>query len=125
MKNIKAKDVMIEKPVTIRSTEKLALADLKMTRTSIGGLPVVDGKKLVGIITQRDIMLARNYDIGALSARDLMNKKPVTVSPNTSLKKVLELLLENKIERLPVVDKGKFVGLIVHGRILKVIHDSL
>jgi CBS domain-containing protein len=125
MKNIKAKDVMIKKPVTIRSTEKLALADLKMTRTSIGGLPVVDGKKLVGIITQRDIMLARNYDIGSLSTRDLMSKNPVTVSPNTSLKKVLEILLENKIERLPVVDRGKFVGLIVHGRILGVIHDSL
>lgn len=125
MKNIKAKDVMIKNPVAIGPNEKIALADLKMTRTSIGGLPVVDGKKLVGIITQRDIMLARNYDIGGLSARDLMSKNPVTVSSNASLKKVLEILLENKIERLPVVDKGKFVGLIVHGQILKTVYDSL
>ncbi len=125
MKNIKAKDIMIKDMVTIGSNEKLALADLKMTRSSIGGLPVVDGKKLVGIITQRDIMFARNYDIGGLSAKDMMNKKPITTTPNASLKSVLKILLENKIERLPVVDKGKFVGLIVHGQILKKIYDNL
>ncbi len=125
MKNIKAKDIMIKDVMTISSNEKLALADLKMTRSSIGGLPVVDGKKLVGIITQRDIMLAKNYDIGGLNAKDLMSKKPVTISPNASLKQILKVLLDNKIERLPVVDKGKFVGLVVHGRILKAVHDSL
>jgi CBS domain-containing protein len=125
VKHIKAKDIMIKDVVTIGSNEKLALADLKMTRSNIGGLPVVDGKKLVGIITQRDIMLARNYDIGALSTKDLMNKKPITTTPNASLKQVLKVLLDNKIERLPVIDKGKFVGLIVHGRILRAIYDSL
>lgn len=125
MKGTKAKDVMIKNPITIGSSEKIALADLKMTRTSIGGLPVVDGKKLVGIITQRDIMLARNYDIGGLAAKDLMNKKPITITPNANLKQVLKVLIENKIERLPVVDKGKFIGLIVHGQILKAIYDEL
>ena len=125
MKVIKAKDVMIKDPVTIHSNEKIALADLKMTRSSIGGLPVVDGKKLVRIITQRDIMFARNYDIAGLSAKDLMNKKPITVSPNATLKQVLKILLDNKIERLPVVDKGKFLGLVVHGRFLREIYDSL
>lgn len=125
MKRIKAKDLMIKDAVTIGSNEKLALADLKMARSSIGGLPVVDGKKLVGIITQRDIMFAKNYDIGGLSAKDLMTKTPITISPNASLKQVLKVLLDNKIERLPVIDKGKFVGLIVHGRILRAVYDSL
>jgi CBS domain-containing protein len=86
---------------------------------------VVDGKKLIGIITQRDIMFAKNYDIGGLSAKDLMTKTPITISPNASLKQVLKVLLDNKIERLPVIDKGKFVGLIVHGRILRAVYDSL
>jgi CBS domain-containing protein len=125
MKRLKAKDIMIKDVMTIRSNEKLALADLKMTRSSIGGLPVVDGKKLVGIITQRDIMLARNYDIGGLNAKDLMSKNPITVSPNASLKQILKVMMDNKIERLPVVDKGKFVGLVVHGRILRAAYDSL
>lgn len=125
MKRLKAKDIMIKDVATIGSNEKLALADLKMTRSSIGGLPVVDGKKLVGIITQRDIMLARNYDIGGLSAKDLMTKTLITISPNAGLKQVLKVLLDNKIERLPVVEKGKFIGLIVHGRILRAVHDSL
>ena len=53
------------------------------------------------------------------------NKKPITISPNANLKQVLKVLIENKIERLPVVDKGNFVGFIVHGQILKAIYDEL
>lgn len=125
MKNLKASDVMIKDVTTIGYDEKIALADLVMTRSSIGGLPVVDGEKLVGIITQRDIMLARNYDIGGLRAEDLMNKTPIIVSPDASLKEILKVLLDRKIERLPVVENGKLLGLIVHGQILKTVYDSL
>ncbi|MEE8400984.1 MAG: CBS domain-containing protein [Candidatus Hydrothermarchaeaceae archaeon] len=125
MKHLKARDMMIKDVTTIGCKEKIALADLIMTRSSIGGLPVVDGEKLVGIITQRDIMLARNYDIGGLSAEDLMNKNPITISPNTGLKEIMKVLLDKKIERLPVVERGKIVGLIVHGQILKAVYDSL
>jgi CBS domain-containing protein len=125
MEKIKAKDIMVEELITIAPEEKIALADLIMTRNSIGGLPVVDKGKLVGIITQRDIMLARNYEIGGLCAKDLMSKTPITTSPDASLKEVLEKMLTHKIERIPVVDKGKLVGMVVHGRILRAIYDSL
>lgn len=125
MKHLKAADVMIKDVTTIGYDEKIALADLVMTRSSIGGLPVVDGEKLVGIITQRDIMLARNYDIGGLRAEDLMNKTPIIISPDASLKEILKVLLDKKIERLPVVENGKLLGLIVHGQILKTVYDSL
>lgn len=125
MKDLRASDVMITKVTTVSQDEKIALADLIMTRSGIGGLPVVDGDTLVGIITQRDIMLARNYDIGGLNARDLMNKKPITISPDASIKEVLGVLIEKKIERLPVVEDGRLLGLIVHGRILKAVYDSL
>ncbi|MEE8402270.1 MAG: CBS domain-containing protein [Candidatus Hydrothermarchaeaceae archaeon] len=125
MKHLKARDLMIKDVTTISCDDKIALADLIMTRNSIGGLPVVDGEKLVGIITQRDIMLAKNYDIGGLSAKDLMNKNPITISPDASLKQILEVLLDRKIERLPVIENGKLTGLIVHGRILKAVYKSL
>ncbi len=125
MKDLRARDVMITNVTTVSQDEKIALADLIMTRGSIGGLPVVEGDMLVGIITQRDIMLARNYDIGGFSARDLMNKKPITISPDASIKEVLKVLIEKKIERLPVVEGGRLLGLIVHGRILKAVYDSL
>lgn len=125
MKDLKAKDLMVKDLITIGPDEKIALADLIMTRNSIGGLPVVENGKLVGIITQRDIMLARNYEIGGLSARDLMSRDPITVTPEAGLKEILKIMIENKIERVPVTENGRLLGMIVHGRILKAVYDSL
>lgn len=125
LKNIKARDIMVEKLITITPDTKIALADLTMTRGNIGGLPVVEKGKLVGIITQRDIMFARSYEVGGLTAEDLMTKDIATVGPEASLKEVLNLMINRKIERVPVVKGGKLVGLIVHNRILKTVHDNL
>jgi IMP dehydrogenase len=125
VKDLKAKDLMVKDLITIGPDEKIALADLIMTRNSIGGLPVVENGKLVGIITQRDIMLARNYEIGGLSARDLMSRDPITVTPEAGLKEILKIMIENKIERVPVTENGRLLGMIVHGRILKAVYDSL
>ncbi len=125
LKDIKARDVMIKDPITISPDEKIALADLIMTRHSIGGLPVVEGERLVGIITQRDIMLARNYEIGGLKAGELMTRDPITVTPDTSLREVVDTMLENKIERLPVVEGKRVVGIVVHGGILQSIKEHL
>ncbi|MFH1774794.1 MAG: CBS domain-containing protein [Methanobacteriota archaeon] len=125
LKKIKAKDVMIKELITIGSGEKIALADLIMARSGIGSLPVVDKGKLVGIITQRDIMLARNYEIGVLMTKDLMSKNLITVGPEASLKEILGLMLGKKIERIPVVENGKLAGLIVHNRVLKAIYESI
>ena len=125
LNDLKARDVMITKLLTISPSEKIALADLTMIRNSVGGLPVVDGEKPVGIITQRDLLLARNYEVGGLVAEDFMTKELITASPDASLKDILKLMLDNKIERVPVVEGGKLVGLVVHGKILKSLYDSL
>jgi len=125
LKDLKARDVMITKLLTISPREKIALADLIMMRNSVGGLPVVDGKKIVGIITQRDLLLARNYEVGGLVAEDFMTKELVTTTPDASLKDVLKAMIDNKIERIPVVKGGKLLGLVLHGKILKSLYDSL
>jgi CBS domain-containing protein len=124
IEDLKAVDVMATDLITIGPDEKIALADLKMTRSSVGSLPVVDGDRILGIITQRDIMLARGYEIGGLKAKDLMTKELITIKPETPLKDTIEIMLENKIERVPVLDGGKFVGLVVHGKILKTLVES-
>ncbi len=125
LKDLRAKDVMIEDLITIGPNEKIALADLIMTRNNIGALPVVDKGKIVGIITQRDIMFAKSYDVGGLMAMDLMSRELITVDENALIKNVLALMLDHKIERLPVVSGEKLVGLIVHDGILKSIYQSL
>ncbi len=124
---LKAEDIMLpaEKVITVSPEDKVALADLIMTRSSVGSLPVVEGEKILGILTQRDIMLAKTFQVGGLPVRDLMTKRLIVVSRDAPLKEVLRLMIENKIERLPVVEDGKFLGLIVHGRILKELYRRL
>jgi len=125
LKDLQAKDVMIKDLITIGPNEKIALADLIMTRNNIGALPVVEDEKIVGIITQRDIMFAKSYDIGGLMTKDLMSRELITVDENALLKSVLALMLDNKIERLPVIQDGELLGLIVYDRIIKTIYQTL
>ena len=125
LEDVKARDVMVTDLITVSPDAKIAYADLLMTRHSIGGLPVVEGGKLVGIITQRDIMYARSYSVGNLEVRDLMSKEVITVEPETPLKEILRLMLDNKIERIPVVKDGKLLGLVVHNKILKKVYEVL
>ncbi len=124
---LRAEDIMLpaEKVITISPEDKIALADLIMTRSSVGSLPVVEGERIVGIVTQRDIMLAKTFQVGSLPVRDLMTKRLIIVGRDAPLKEVLRLMIENRIERLPVVEDGKFLGLIVHGRILKELYRRL
>jgi|Deesub1362A_J573_1020465.scaffolds.fasta_scaffold04133_2 CBS domain-containing protein len=124
---LKAEDIMLpaEKVITVSPEDKIALADLIMTRSSVGSLPVVEGERILGIVTQRDIMLAKTFQVGSLPVRDLMTKRLIVVGRDAPLKEILRLMIENKIERLPVVEDGKFLGLIVHGKILKELYRRL
>lgn len=126
LKDITATDIMVTELLTISPTEKVAAADLLMVRNSIGGLPVIDNEKLVGILTQRDIMLSRfSISVGGLQVEDLMTRNPVSISPDASLEEILEIMLKKNVERLPVIKEGKLIGLVMHAQILKKIYDVL
>ncbi|MHA1129226.1 MAG: CBS domain-containing protein [Candidatus Helarchaeota archaeon] len=126
IKDIKAKDIMIQELLTISPKEKVAAADLLMVRNSIGGLPVIEDEKLVGILTQKDIMLSRfSISVGGLKVEDLMTRKPATITPETPLEDILNIMLTKKVERLPVIKDDKLVGMVMHGQILKKIYELL
>lgn len=115
----RAENGMIYDPVTIRrgSTVKDALA--MMAEYHIGGIPVVDDENhLVGIVTNRDLRFERHLD---KTVDDVMTKENlVTTDQQTDLAAAAQILQENKIEKLPVVDKdGHLVGLITYKDITK------
>ena len=115
----RAENGMIYDPVTITrgSTVREALAIMK--EFHIGGIPVVDeNKKLVGIVTNRDLRFERNRDS---LVDDVMTKENlVTTSQSTDLQQAADILQRYKIEKLPVVDKdGRLVGLVTYKDITK------
>lgn len=115
----RAENGMIYDPVTIRrgSTVKDALA--MMAEYHIGGIPVVDeANHLVGIVTNRDLRFERHLD---KTVDEVMTKENlVTTDQQTDLAAAAQILQENKIEKLPVVDKeGRLVGLITYKDITK------
>ncbi len=109
---------MIIDPVVLSETAVVADALQLMKEYKIGGIPVVDGnRKLVGIITNRDLRFEKRFD---KPVRDVMTKENLITTTETNLAKA-EILLQNyKIEKLPVVDQEyRLVGLITYKDIIK------
>ncbi len=74
----------------------------------ISGVPVLKNKKLVGIITRKDLL--RKPEETQLGL--LMESKPITIGPNADIREAAKLLVDNRIRRLPVVEDGKLIGLL-------------
>ena len=127
----KVSEIMVHNPLYTTPNEKISKTELLMFRKNINGLPVVDEKKrVIGIITQRDIRLARfaiNLESSKTIVKDLMTPEPYIVKENDTIKKVLEVMFENDIERLPVVkDKSnELIGLVLEKMILKKLLEHL
>lgn len=115
----RAENGMIYDPVTIRrgSTVKDALA--MMEEYHIGGIPVVDdNKKLVGIVTNRDLRFEQ--DMNRKIDEVMTSENIVTATQSPNLEEAAEILQANKIEKLPVVDHdGKLIGLVTYKDITK------
>ncbi|HOX35336.1 MAG TPA: CBS domain-containing protein [Methanoregulaceae archaeon] len=79
-----------------------------LKRTGISGVPVIKNKKLVGIITRKDLL--RKPEETQLGL--LMTAKPVTITPDADIREAAHLLVTNRIRRLPVVENGKLTGLL-------------
>ncbi|MBW2039744.1 MAG: CBS domain-containing protein [Deltaproteobacteria bacterium] len=110
---MKVKKRMAKKLVTIRKDATISDAIRLMKEHSIRHLPVIEGGKLVGWVTEGDIHQAYLASlIEQLSVGDIMIKNPITISPGANLEEAAELLYRHAIGGLPVVDGGKLVGVI-------------
>ena len=115
----RAENGMIYDPIIITKDKKVIDALLLMKENKIGGIPVVEGKKLIGIVTNRDLRFQK--DMNKL-IDEVMTKKNLITIHRSDIAKASEELSVNKIEKLPVVDdNGDLVGLITYKDIMKVI----
>ncbi|HEX8608601.1 MAG TPA: IMP dehydrogenase, partial [Pedobacter sp.] len=110
---------MIQDPVTLSATAKVADAFQIMKEFKIGGIPVIDAdRKLVGIITNRDLRFQKDMQ---RAVSEVMTKENlITAAEGTTLLQAEEILQDYKIEKLPVVDNdGRLAGLITFNDIQK------
>jgi CBS domain-containing protein len=127
---MKVIDVMTKEPLTIAPGETIGQADELMSENNIRQIPVVNGRDLVGIVTDRDIRSflsssllgnpeARERALRA-TVRDVMTTAPIFVSPNDDLEEAVELLIEEKIGGIPVVDEAEgLVGIVTYIDLLR------
>jgi acetoin utilization protein AcuB len=123
-------DVMTKNALTVTPMETVGQADELMTTNRIRQLPVVKGKDLVGIVTDRDI---RSFLSGSLlespeareralasAVQEIMTTEPITVSTDDDLQEAVELMIEEKIGGIPVVDEAEgLVGIVTYVDVLR------
>lgn len=115
----RAESGMIYDPITISRNQTVGEALRLMHDNHIGGIPVVDAdNKLIGIVTNRDLRFQEDMD---LPIENVMTSEKLVTTRSTNLSEAAKILLENKIEKLPVVDEtGHLQGLITYRDITKI-----
>ncbi len=123
---MRIKEIMNSNPFVLHEENTILNASSFMKKHKIRNLPVVDNnKKLVGLITYREIIDTLIADSKNVLVRDAMVKEVTAVEPGTPLKGAIEIMLINKFGCLPVVDKKrKLIGVISETDLLKALYDT-
>ena len=134
-------DIMTKDVLSLKEEDNLSQIGQTMERFSLRHLPVVDGGRLVGLVTHRDVL---RFAVSELSDNDqvrqerqrrlientfvarIMTRRPLTVFPDTPILEAAEILVESKFGCLPVVDShGNLVGIVTEHDFLKLLVASL
>jgi CBS domain-containing protein len=106
----------------IRSDETVDVAAKRLAEHDIGAMPICDGERLTGMLTDRDIVvkvIAKGKDPAKVRAGDLEAGKPIYVKADDSLENAMRAMAEHKIRRLPVIEDGKLVGILAQADVVK------
>ena len=127
---MKVLSLMTTHPFSVRGSDTIQQAQDIMDEEDFRQLPVVDGKELIGIITDRDIRsFLGGRSLNTLEERDVamstnvaivMTDKPITLAPDDELRDAIELLIEEKVGGIPVVDPDQgLLGIITYVDVLR------
>ncbi|TMM24053.1 MAG: CBS domain-containing protein [Actinobacteria bacterium] len=115
------KDAMTVNPCTIDADQTVAYAARMMRDEDVGLAPVVEGQRLVGTLTDRDIavrVVAEGKDPQVVKVREVASTDLVTVDPQQDLDEALRLMADHQVRRLPVVEnEGRVVGVLAQADI--------
>lgn len=115
---MKVRDVMSEEVECASPTSSIQEVAKMMQKWDVGSVPICENRKLLGIVTDRDIVLrvVAQGNVGrSLDARQVMSKDVVTVTPDSDAHEASDLMSRHQVRRLPVVEKGELVGILALG----------
>ena len=116
-------DVMSANPCAIDASKPVAYAAKMMKEEDVGLAPIVEGDRLVGALTDRDIVtrvVAEGRDPQSVTAREVASTDLVTIDPQQDLDEALRLMASNQIRRLPVVaEDGRLVGVLAQADVAR------
>jgi len=119
---MKVRELMTTEPITVEPKATLGEVATLMKQKDCGSIPVVEGRRLVGIVTDRDIVVrgvAAGKDPKTQRVSEVMSADPVTVGPDDDVTEAEKKMADRQIRRLPVVEGGKLVGIIVTAHIAR------
>ena len=115
---MKVRDIMTTSVESVGPATDLMVVARRMKELDVGAVPVVEDDQLIGIITDRDIVIravAEGRDLLLEQVRDHLTPNPMTISPDADVQEASELMAREQIRRLPVVENGRLVGFLAIG----------
>jgi CBS domain-containing protein len=117
------KDVMTSNPCTVDAGQSVAYAAKMMREEDVGLAPIVEGDKLIGMLTDRDIairVVAEGRSPDQVKVADVASKQVVTIDPQQDLEEALRIMGKHQVRRLAVVEEdGKLVGVVAQADIAR------
>ena len=117
------RDVMTSNPCSIDAEKSVAYAAKMMKEEDVGLAPIVEGGKLIGMLTDRDIairVVAEGKDPEQLTVREVASTQVVTIDPQQDLEEALRIMAKHQVRRLPVVEEdGRLVGVVAQADVAR------
>ncbi len=124
---VKVKEIGLKEVICVQPTTNLAEVAVQMKRHNIGVAPVCESDRLIGIITDRDLVIscmASGVNPESCQAREFMTGHVVSVTPDTELEEVARIMGKEQLHRVPVIQGEKLVGMISLADLATSLHND-
>ncbi len=124
---MKARDVMTSGAEFVQAETTVREAAAKLAELDVGSLPICDGERLIGMITDRDIavkVVAAGMDPATTRVGELAQGEAVTIGADDSVNEALRTMVQHAVRRLPVIDGRKLVGIVSQADIAKNVSEE-
>jgi CBS domain-containing protein len=117
------RDLMTKNPRTVAPTDHVTDAARLMRDEDAGAVPIVEGDRVTGMLTDRDIairLVAEGRDPSSTTVHEIASTRLVTIDPQQDLDEALRLMAQHQVRRLPVVEEdGKLVGILAQADVAR------